>query len=64
MGALIPLLAGASVGPEAGLTGIIAGICYWVSDNLKSAKRDIQEYSKIGSVVTLGGVPFLIIWHF
>ena len=32
--ALLPLLLGASVGPEAGLTGIIAALCYWVGDNV------------------------------
>ena len=28
--AFLPLVFGASVGPEAGLTGIIAGLCYWI----------------------------------
>lgn len=30
-GALLPLLFGGSVGPEAGLTGVIAGLCTWVA---------------------------------
>lgn len=31
--ALLPLLLGASIGPEAGLTGVIVGLCYWVGGN-------------------------------
>ena len=30
--ALLPLLFGASIGPEAGLTGVIVGLCYWAGD--------------------------------
>ncbi|MCC6093943.1 MAG: hypothetical protein LIV24_02810 [Eubacterium sp.] len=32
--ALFPLILGASVGPEAGLTGIIAGLCYWMGERV------------------------------
>lgn len=46
--ALLPLLMGSSIGPEAGLTGIIVGLCYWVGDNLKFAKQNAKEYSQIG----------------
>lgn len=35
-GALLPLLFGGSVGPEAGLTGVIAGFCTWVGDKLRA----------------------------
>ena len=52
--ALIPLMIGASVGPEAGLVGIISGICYWVGDNVKAARNDAEDYSQIGVAVTLG----------
>lgn len=34
--AILPLIFGASVGPEAGLTGIIAGLYTWVGDKLKN----------------------------
>ena len=54
--AFIPLVFGASVGPEAGLTGIIAGLCYWVGDNVKYAKEHAEEYSDIGAAVTLGSL--------
>lgn len=51
--ALLPLLFGSSVGPEAGLTGIIVGLCYWVGDNLKAAHEDVKEYTRMGMAVTL-----------
>lgn len=51
--AFLPLVIGSSVGPEAGLTGIIAGLCYWAGDNLKFARNHAREYSKIGTAVTL-----------
>lgn len=51
--ALLPLLIGSSVGPEAGLTGIIVGLCYWAGDNLKSAKQHTRDYSQIGAAVSL-----------
>ncbi len=52
--AFLPLALGASVGPEAGLTGIIAALCYWVGDNVTYAKKHEAEYSRIGEAVTLG----------
>ena len=52
--AFLPLVFGASVGPEAGLTGIIAGLCYWIGDNVKYAKSHATEYSDIGAAVMLG----------
>ncbi len=52
--AFIPLVFGASVGPEAGLTGIIAALCYWMADNVTYAKQDTVLYSQIGEAVTLG----------
>lgn len=54
--AFLPLILGASVGPEAGLTGIIAGLCYWIGDNVKYAKEHADEYSEIGAAVTLGSL--------
>lgn len=51
--ALLPLLIGSSVGPEAGLTGIIVGLCYWAGDNLKFAKQNTREYSQVGVAVSL-----------
>ena len=51
--ALLPLLVGASIGPEAGLTGIIVGLCYWAGDNMKFAGVNTKAYSEMGTAVTL-----------
>ena len=37
-----PLILGASIGPEAGLTGIIASLCTWVGDKLKHFNKELQ----------------------
>ena len=52
-GAFLPLIIGSSVGREAGLTGVIVGLCYWAGDNLKFARQNAKEYSEIGMAVTL-----------
>lgn len=52
--AFLPLLFAGSVGPEAGLTGIIAGLCSWVGDNIKYAQKEKERYSEIGEAITLG----------
>ena len=54
--ALFPLLIGASVGPEAGLTGVIAGLCSWVGDKLKRFRRELTELTEIGLSATLGTI--------
>lgn len=54
--ALFPLVIGASVGPEAGLTGVIAGLCSWVGDKLKRFRRNVEELTAIGLSATLGTI--------
>ena len=54
--ALLPLIFGASVGPEAGLTGIVTALCYWVGDNVTYAKRNAALYSELGKAVALGQI--------
>lgn len=54
--ALFPLVFGASVGPEAGLTGVIAGLCTWVGDKLKRYKQEVEELTQIGMSATLGTI--------
>ena len=53
---LFPLVLGASIGPEAGLTGIIAGLCTWVGDKLKGFVREVDELTSIGISATLGTI--------
>lgn len=54
IGALLPLVFGASLGPEAGLTGIIAGLCFWAGSKFRYAGKHIEELSQIGLGAALG----------
>ncbi len=54
--AILPLLFGGSVGPEAGLTGAIAGLCTWVGDRMKLAKGELEALTSVGLSATLGAV--------
>lgn len=51
--ALLPLIFGGSIGPEAGLTGVIAGFCTWVGDRFKYAAKEAKEIAQIGMSATL-----------
>ncbi|MEG0829225.1 MAG: chloride channel protein [Anaerovoracaceae bacterium] len=52
--ALLPLFFGGSLGPEAGLTGIIVGLCCWIGDNLKYKSSEVRELANAGMAATLG----------
>lgn len=56
VGALIPLLFGGSIGPEAGLTGVIAGACTWVGDRLKFLGREFRDLAEVGIVAVVGAM--------
>lgn len=56
VGALLPMVFGGSVGPEAGLTGVIAAICTWVGDRMKSFGNDFRELSRIGTYAALSAI--------
>ena len=51
--ALLPLLFGGSVGPEAGLTGVIAGLCTWVGDRMRRFGSDFRELTVLGCQAAL-----------
>ena len=51
--ALLPLVFGASVGPEAGMTGIIVALCCWAGENIRFARKNTEEFSHMASAVTL-----------
>lgn len=53
IGAALPLMIGASVGPEAGLAGIIVAVSCWAGANLRFARQNAKEYSEIGMAVSL-----------
>ncbi|MGN0462013.1 MAG: chloride channel protein [Ruminococcus sp.] len=54
--ALLPLLFGGSIGPEAGLTGVIVGLCYWVGDRIKFVNVHLKEITRIGLSTALGTI--------
>ena len=51
--AVLPLIFGSSVGPEAGMVGIMVALCCWAGDNLKFAGSQSQYYSRVGAAVSL-----------
>ena len=58
---LLPLLFGGSVGPEAGLTGFIAGLCYLIGDKLKYKAEQLAALTETGFAASLSvifGAPF------
>jgi Chloride channel protein EriC len=58
---LLPLIFGGCIGPEAGLSGIIVGLCCMVGDKLKYKGRQARELAETGMAATLSlvfGSPF------
>lgn len=53
LAALLPLVFGGSIGPEAGLTGVIAGLCTWVGDRMKRFGADFRALTTIGTQAAL-----------
>lgn len=53
LAALLPLLFGGSIGPEAGLTGVIAGLCSWVGDRMRRFGADFRELTLLGTQAAL-----------
>lgn len=56
VGALLPLVFGGSVGPEAGLTGVIAGVCTWAGDRLKRFGSDFKELTQLGMYAAVSAI--------
>ena len=54
--ALLPLVFGGSIGPEAGLTGTIAGLCSWVGDRMKRFGAEFQELTRMGTSAALSAI--------
>ena len=54
--AILPLIFGGSIGPEAGLTGVIAGLCTWIGDKFKYLFKEMKELTQIGISATLGTI--------
>lgn len=59
---ILPLAFGGSIGPEAGLTGIIAAACTWIGSTLKRAglkAKAIADLTLSASLTAVFGTPFL-----
>lgn len=56
VGAALPLVFGGSVGPEAGLTGVIAALCTWVGDRFKRFGNDLKDLTEAGMYAALSAV--------
>lgn len=52
--ALLPLIFGGALGPEAGLSGLIAGLCCFVGDRLKDKGDEVAALTETGIAATLG----------
>lgn len=55
-GALLPLLFGGSIGPEAGLTGVIAGLCTWVGDRLRAVGAEMRALTEAGCAAVISAI--------
>lgn len=53
---LLPLVFGGSIGPEAGLTGIIAAACTWIGNTLKRAGLKVKAVTDLTLSATLSAV--------
>lgn len=51
--ALIALIFGASLGPEAALVGLIGGLCTWVGDRFKFTIKEMKGLTEVGIGATL-----------
>ncbi|MGN0659702.1 MAG: chloride channel protein [Emergencia sp.] len=51
--AILPLVFGSSVGPEAGMVGVIVALGCWVNENIRFARENADLYSKVGMAVSL-----------
>lgn len=58
----LPLAFGGSIGPEAGLTGLIAAACTWIGATLKRAglkAKSVTDLSLSATLSAVFGTPFL-----
>lgn len=52
--ALLVLIGGASLGPEAALVGIVGGLTTWFSDRIRHVRQELGELQEVGHAVVLG----------
>ena len=56
VGFALPLVLGGAVGPEAGLAGLVATACSWISDRLKRAGLRARAFADVGVAAVLAAV--------
>ncbi|MDD7203531.1 MAG: chloride channel protein, partial [Coriobacteriaceae bacterium] len=56
VGFALPLVFGGALGPEAGLAGLVATACSWVSDRLKRAGLRARALADVGVAAVLAAV--------
>lgn len=54
--ALVPLVFGGSIGPEAGLVGIISGLCTSIGNRLKHLGSEFRELAAAGTAASISAV--------
>lgn len=62
VGFLLPLAFGGAVGPEAGLTGIIAAACSWIGRTLKAAglkAKSVADLTVSATLTAIFGTPLV-----
>ncbi len=62
--AALPLVFGSSVGPEAGMIGVIVALGCWVKENLRFAEGTAALYSKVGVAVSLSALFYSPLFGF
>ena len=62
--AALPLIFGSSVGPEAGMVGVMVALGCWVNENVKFAKDNADFYSKVSVAVSLSALFYSPLFGF
>lgn len=62
--AALPLILGSSVGPEAGMVGVLIALGCWVNENVKFAKKNAALFSGLGMAVSLSALFYSPLFGF